>query len=404
MSVKQVDLTRLEAMEVWRKALIRTEWFETCAVEEVDVVNSLGRVTAQPVVAVRSVPHYAGSAMDGFAVRAVDTQGATPEAQISLRVIAPGEELVTGSALPVNTGDAIPSGADSVVMKEYVEERGEQVALMTAVAAGQHVRKIGEDIQTGSLVLPTGRVIRPVDIASLLAAAGDRVTVMAKPRVTVIPTGDEIVDSAEKLAPGYIRDINSPMLSALIGSWGADVWRHPIVPDAPETLREAITRSLAVSDLVVMNAGTSGGTEDFAASVLGSLGQVCCHGVAIRPGRPVLLAVVDGKPVIGLPGYPVSCMLTAHLFLCGLIHEFQRKELPRRQLVRATVSQDIGSKPGVEEYLRVTLKPSSPYAEASVLPRGASLISALSQANGMLRIESDCTEISAGEIVEVELF
>ena len=400
----QSDPTRLEAAANWRKALIQASWFETCATEEVAVTEAMGRVTAESVIAVRSVPHYAGSAMDGFAVRSADTREAVLDAPITLSLQSGNEAVMQGTAVAVNTGDALPPGADSVIMKEHVGWLDGNIEICSAVLPGQHIRQIGEDIAVGALVLPAGRVISPADIASALAAGGDRIQVRAKPRVMVIPTGDEIVDSAEKLKPGYIRDINSPMLSALISGWGAVVMRHPIVHDVPEALREAILSSLEVSDLVVTNAGTSNGTEDFTGPVLGILGQVCCQGVAIRPGRPVLLAVVGGKPVIGLPGYPVSCMLTAQLFVRELLYEFQGARPPEKQIVRARITQDIHSKPGVEEFLRVTMKQGHPYAEATVLPRGASLISALSQADGMLRIEADCAIVGAGEIVEIEMF
>ena len=400
----QSDPTRLEAAANWREALIEDGWFETCATEEVAVTEAMGRVTAESVIAVRSVPHYAGSAMDGFAIRAADTRAAAQDAPITLSLQSGNETVLAGTAVAVNTGDALPPEADSVIMKEHVGWQDGKIVIFSAVLPGQHVRQIGEDIAVGALVLPAGRIISPADIASALAAGGDRIPVKAKPRVTVIPTGDEIVDSAEKLKPGYIRDINSPMLSALITGWGAVVMRHPIVHDVPEALREAILSSLEVSDLVVTNAGTSNGTEDFTGPVLGILGELCCQGVAIRPGRPVLLAVVGGKPVIGLPGYPVSCMLTAQLFLRELIYEFQGARPPEKRIVRARLTQEIHSKPGVEEFLRVTMNQGRPYAEATVLPRGASLISALSQADGMLRIEADCAIVGAGEIVEIEMF
>ena len=400
----QSDPTRLEAAAKWREALTQAGWFETCATEEVAVTEAMGRVTAQSVIAVRSVPHYAGSAMDGFAIRSADTRDASPDAPITLSLNSGNEAVIERTASAVNTGDAVPPGADSVIMKEHVDWQDGKIEICSAVLPGRHVRQVGEDIAVGALVLPAGRVISPADIASALAAGGDRMQVKAKPRVTVIPTGDEIVDSAEKLKPGYIRDINSPMLSALISGWGAVVKRHPIVHDVPEALKEAILSSLEVSDLVVTNAGTSNGTEDFTGPVLSILGEISCQGVAIRPGRPVLLAVVGGKPVIGLPGYPVSCMLTAQLFLQDLLYEFQGARPPEKRIVQAVITQDIQSKPGVEEYLRVTMKQGSLCAEATVLPRGASLISALSQADGMLRLGADCVAVSAGEIVDIEMF
>lgn len=404
MSADITDLSLPEAANRWRQVLTQVGWYETCSHEEVKVVEAVGRVTAQPMFAVRPVPHYVGAAMDGFAVRSVDTQGAMPQARVILRIVSPDQSLTTGTAAVVDTGDALPSGADSVIMKEHVAARDEKIEISSAVLPGQHVRKVGEDIAAGAMVLPAGRIISPADIAAVLATGDDLIQVMERPRVTVIPTGDEIVDSAEKLKPGTILDINSPMLSALFSSWGAQVQRHAIVPDDPNRLREAITLSLKQSDLVVTNAGTSTGTEDYTKDVLGSLGKVCCHGVAIRPGRPVLLAVVGGKPVIGLPGYPVSCMLTAELFLRDMIYGYQRQEPPERRKVRAQIAQEVRSRSGVEEFLRVVLTPGSPLPTASVLGRGASLISTLTRAHGWLRIAANLEKVAAGEIVEVELY
>ena len=404
MSTLMSDPSRQEAAELWRTALSQSGWRGTCAVEEVKVVEAMDRVTAQPIVAVRPVPHYAASAMDGYAVRSSDTQIATPEAPIDLRLVSLGEEVSAGTAARVDTGDALPKGADSVIMQEYVTVQDGRIEISAAIIPGRHVRQIGEDIMTGEMVLPTGRIIGPADIAAVLAAGDDRIRVIACPRVTVIPTGDEIVDSAAELAQGTIRDINSYMLSALFASWGAKVRRHPIVPDDPDCLREAIDFSLRESDLVVTIAGTSGGTEDFTRAVMDSLGQVCCHGVAIRPGRPVLLAVIGGKPVVGLPGYPVSCMLTAELFLHDMIYEFQRKEPPEQRIIQARLAQDTRSKLGVEEFVRVALTTGTPYADATVPARGASLVSTLTQANGWLRIAANVEKIDAGAIVEVELF
>ena len=404
MSKVREDPTRLEAAGLWRQALDEAGWWATCAVEEVNVVDALGRMTARPVFAIRPVPHYAGSAMDGFAVRSADTLDASLENRVHLRIVSPDETVTAGTAVWVDTGDALPLGADSVIMQEHVVRSEGEIEIVTAILPGRHVRKIGEDIQAGAVVLPTGRILSPPDIAAALASSGDRIPVMALPRVTVIPTGTEIVDSAELLAPGTIRDINSPMLAALFSSWGANVRRHPIVPDVPDRLREALALSVAQSDLVVTIAGTSGGAEDFTKEVMQSLGQVCCHGVAIRPGRPVLLAVVGGKPVIGLPGYPVSCLLSAELFLRDLVYAYQRREAPARSIVRAKVAQQVHSKLGVEEYVRVALTPGTPYYTATVPARGASLISTLTQANGWLRIAAPLDLIRAGEIVEVELF
>ena len=404
MSAEMPDPTREEAAKRWHEALVQSGWLESCPMEETHIVDALGRVIVQPVVALRPVPHYAGSAMDGFAVRSMDTQDASPEQPIVLFIAPAGETLMPGTAVTVDTGDALPPGADSVLMKERASVRDGCIELHSPVLQGHHVRKIGEDIMTGETVLPAGRVVGPAEIAAALAVGAERVRIAAQPRIAVIPTGDEIVDSAEELPAGSIRDINSYMLTALFSSWGASVRRYPVVPDDPQLLRAAITGALTECDLVVTNGGTSAGTDDYTAEVFRDIGQMCCHGVAIRPGRPVVLAVVGGKPVIGLPGYPVSCMLTAELFLRDLLYEYQSADKPRRRTCRVKLAQEVRSKPEVEEYVRVKLIPGDEMDIACPLPRGASLISTLTQVDGWLRIGIGSYGLEADAIVEVELF
>lgn len=395
---------RLEAIRLWRQALLADNWLETCPVVEMDVTESRGRVTAEAVYASRSVPHYVASAMDGFAVYSEDTVPAKDGGWPKLKVLPSGQVLIPGAAVVVDTGDPLPAGADCVIMNEKVVRTGQQIELAKEARSGQHVRQIGEDIMWSALLLKAGRVMTPVDIAACLAAGNDRIKVMGKPKVSVIPTGDEIVDTAEELPAGKIRDINSHMLSALFDSWGANVQRSPVIPDVPERLRSAVSDAVTVSDLVVINAGTSGGTDDCSKSALASLGQVCCHGVAIRPGRPVILAVVAGKPVIGLPGYPVSCLLAAELFLQDLLHEYQRKVPPQRRTIKGCISRDIHSLAGSEEFLRVLVKQDETTATIIPLAKGASLISTLTQADGLLRIKPEQELLKAGDWVEVELF
>lgn len=398
------DPSRAEALSRWRQCLDQDGWLVSCRQEECKIIDAMGRVIAEPVFASRSVPHYVGAAMDGFAVRALDTTDLLPGEGRHLPVLQPGSPWRPQTAVVVDTGDALPDGTDSVIMKEHVVFDAERIEFRSSVSPGQHVRKVGEDILQGQLVLPAERVVSPADIAACLAVGADWVRVYARPRVCVIPTGSEIVDSAEDLPAGSIRDINSYMLVALFDGWGAISRRHPVVADDREGLQQAIARVLPENDMVVINAGTSSGTEDFTATVLAGLGRVCCHGVAIRPGRPVILAVVQGKPVVGLPGYPVSCMLTAELFTQELMYQYQRKSIPPKQTVQAKLGKAVESRLGVEEFLRVSLDYGLPLPQAMPLARGASLISTLTQAQGLLRIGPDTDKLSAGEIVAIELF
>jgi putative molybdopterin biosynthesis protein len=276
--------------------------------------------------------------------------------------------------------------------------------IIAAAAPWQHVRVIGEDIVANEMVLPEHHVITPSDIAALLAAGLDNVEVVAKPKVTVIPTGSELVATHQELTPGAILDVNSHMLCAAVATWGGEPKRHEIVYDDYQKIKTAIADSLKVSDMVITNAGTSAGTEDFTADILSELGEVLVHGVAIKPGKPVVLAICQGKPVIGLPGYPVSAMLTAELFVRSVLCARQKLPQPEVATVAATMSRQVYSHIGVEEYVRVSLGEVQGKTVAAPLGRGAGLISSLTKAQGMLAIAESRDGLSAGTVAEVKLF
>jgi len=397
-------LPREQAEKLWWDKLIKADYFSNLPVEEVIISESLGRVTAQCVYARQSVPHYNGSAMDGIAVRAQDTFGAAETLPKKLLVLKAGQAFKEGGCYVVDTGDLLPTGTNAVIMIENVNLSGGYAEITEASAPWQHVRVIGEDIVANEMVLPEHHVITPVDIAALLAAGLDRVAVIAKPKVTVIPTGSELVASHRELKPGAILDVNSYMLCAAVTSWGGAPERHEIVYDDYEKIKEAIAASLPFSDMILINAGTSAGTEDFTADALAELGEVLVHGVAIKPGKPVVLAICQGKPVIGIPGYPVSAMLTAELFVRNIL--FARQKLPQlaEETVSATVSKPVYSNIGTEEYIRVSLGEVHGKLVAAPLGRGAGLISSLTKAQGMLIIDETKDGLSAGSVAEVALF
>ena len=398
------DCSREEALLLWRGALEDAGWLSARVPQEIAACETVGRVTAEPVLSSRPVPHYSCAAMDGIAVRSLDTCPASEAEPVRLRLVLSGEALSCGAACIVDTGDALPENADSIIMREHIVFQGENAIVQAPVIPGRHIRLVGEDIRADDMILPAGREIGPADMAAIMAAGVNRVRVYPRPRVTVIPTGSEIIDSEEPLPAGCIRDVNSYMLAAMFGTWGAEACRHDVVPDDVGQIRAAITGSISASDFVVINAGTSKGSEDFTAGVLHDLGRICCQGVAIRPGRPVILAVLQGKPVIGLPGYPVSCKLTADLFIRDLIHEFQGKKAPERRTIKASLAEDVKSVPGVEEFIRVTLTEASDGIVALPLPRGASLISTLVKAQGLIRIPAGRGGLSSGDEILVELF
>lgn len=397
-------LTRKNAQEIWMKALAESAYLTNRLVEKLPVDDALGRVMASSVYAAQSVPHYNGAAMDGIAVRSHDTYGASETEPRKLTLLPLGSVLAEGCCMIVDTGDLLPAGADAVIMIEDVHLDGNLAEIMAAAAPWQHVRVIGEDIVKNELVVTEGQVIGVAHIGALIASGLEVVPVLAKPRVTIIPTGSELVATVGELKPGSILDVNSHMLAAAVASWGAIAHRHHIVSDDFGRLTDAVAAALSESDMVIVNAGTSAGTEDFTAKVLASLGKVLAHGVAIKPGKPVVLALCSGKPVIGLPGYPVSAMLTADLFVRPALEGRQNLSVRESQKINAVSTRQIYSHIGVEEYIRVSLGQVNDKTVAAPLGRGAGLISTLTKAQGVLAIPAAKDGLAAGSTVAITLF
>ena len=393
-------LPREQAEGLWLDKLTAAGFFDNFSTEEIPIDDSLGRVTAKCSYARQSVPHYNGSAMDGIAVRAQDTFGAGETTPKRLKVLQLGEPFVDNSCYIVDTGDLMPPETNGVIMVEDVHFVDGFAEIINAAAPWQHVRIIGEDIAINEMVLPEYHVITP---PAMLAAGLDTVEAIARPVVTIIPTGTELVATRQELVPGAILDVNSHMLCAAATTWGADARRHPIVRDEYQQLKVAVENSLKISDIVITNAGTSAGTEDFTSSVLAELGEVLVHGVAIKPGKPVVLAICRGKPVIGLPGYPVSAMLTAELFVRDVLYRRQKLVPPTVKTVAATISRQVYSHIGVEEYVRVSLGEVQGKTIAAPLGRGAGLMSSLTKAQGIMVIGAAKDGLAAGTVTDVKL-
>ncbi|MBM7866921.1 molybdopterin biosynthesis protein [Heliobacterium gestii] len=396
-------LQRDEAQALWRKRLSDSGYFEGLPAEPLPVTAALGRVTARTVYARQSVPHYNGSAMDGIAVYAPDTYGAQETAPERLTLLPAGAPFAPGGCYMVDTGDAMPDGTNAVIMIEDVHIAEGKAEIIAAAAPWQHVRIIGEDIVAGELVIPEHHVIAPVDIAALLAAGLDTVAVIKKPKVAVIPTGDEIVATRAELQPGAILDVNSHMLAAAVTEWGGEAVRKTIVSDRREAIQQAVVESLAESDMVIINAGTSAGREDYTAQVLSAIGEVLVHGVAIKPGKPVVLSLCQGKPVIGLPGYPVSAMLTAELFVRDVL--LARQKLPPQAppQMEAALAKTVASTIGMEEYVRVSIGDVQGRWIAAPLSRGAGMMSSLTKAQGIIRVDRGSAGLPAGLVLPVTL-
>ncbi|MBW1916827.1 MAG: molybdopterin biosynthesis protein [Deltaproteobacteria bacterium] len=353
------------------------------APEEVPTVEALGRVTAAPVIARLSSPHYHSAAMDGYALEASATFGATTEQPRRLRL---GQE-----AFPVNTGNLLPPGTDAVIMVEQVNPiDDESIEIEAAVHPWQHVRRVGEDLVAGEMVLPEKTVITPAAQGALLAGGITRVLVKQRPRVVIIPTGSELLPvtelSREDLTPGKIIEFNSVMLASLVEQASGLPQIHPPVPDTLTAIQAALDIAVNQGDIIIINAGSSAGTEDYTAEAVSNLGEILVHGVAMMPGKPTILGVVQGKPVIGNPGYPVSAVLSAEQFILPLIAGMVGRPLPPRPQVKVHAAQKIPSKAGLEEFIRVTLGKVGERVIATPLPRGAGTITSLVRADGIIRI------------------
>ncbi len=387
------DLPLEDAFARWTAALRARGLLRPLEGEVVDAADAYGRVTAEPVAAVRSVPHYHAAAMDGIAVQAADTFGASETTPVRLH---------PDQFRPVNTGDPLPDGTDAVIMIEDVHEVGAEAEIIASVVPWQHVRLAGEDVVATELLLPSNHRIEPADVGALLAAGVQRVRARRRPTVLFVPTGSEIVPAAAELRPGEIPEFNTAMLAAEVRAWGGAVVRHPVVPDDVGRLVAAL-REAGPCDLVVTMAGASAGSHDYTAEVFSRLGEVLVHGVAIRPGKPVVLGVVGETAAIGLPGYPVSAALTFDLFARPVFHAMLGIAPPERERVRATVVRKIHSTAGVDEFVRVTVARVGDRIVAAPLARGAGLVTSLVRSDGWLVIPRSSEGVEAGAVADVEL-
>ncbi len=371
--------------------------------ETVEVGRALHRITSEPVFARISSPHYHGSAMDGICVRAEDTFGATEFAPRQLRLLndaaRPG-----GCFAYLDTGQPLPSWADAVIMIEKVRELdGATVSIDEAASPWQNVRLVGEDVVATELLLPRNHRLRPYDLGAILAAGHTTVRVKARPRVALIPTGDEITGPGETARPGQIIDFNSTVLAAMVTECGGTPVILPAVADDPARLRHALRDALADHHLVALIAGSSAGEHDFTAEVIDAEGELLVHGIEVMPGKPAVLGVAGGKPVIGIPGYPVSAIVIAREILQPALQRMLGTGNDPRSTVRAVAPRKIPSRLGLEEFVRVTLGRVEERLMALPLARGAGVISTMVRADGLLRIPGMVEGINAGEEVDVEL-
>ncbi len=371
--------------------------------ETVEVGQALHRVTAEPVFARISSPHYHGSAMDGICVRAEDTFGATEFSPRRLRLLA-DEAEAEGCFAYLDTGQPLPPWADAVIMIEKVRDAGEgAVSIDEAATPWQNVRLVGEDVVATELLLPRNHRLRPYDLGAVLAAGHTTLRVKARPKVAIIPTGDEITAPGETARPGEIIDFNSTVLAAMAAECGGAAETLTAVPDDPALLKQALADAVDGHHLVALIAGSSAGEHDFTAEVIDGAGRLLVHGIDVMPGKPAVLGVVGGKPVIGIPGYPVSAIVIAREILQPALQGMLGAGAASPARIRAVAPRKIPSRLGLEEFVRVTLGRVEDRLMAVPLARGAGVITTMVRADGFLRIPGTVEGINAGEEVDIEL-
>ncbi len=388
------DVPAARALDAWRGARAAAGCPARLPAIRVRVQDAAGRVTAEPVWATRSSPPFDAAGMDGIAVRAADTLGASETTPVYLE--PRGYEVV-------DTGDPMPDGRDAVVMREHVHFSGRVAELRAAVPPYQHVRSIGEDVSAAELLLPEGHRLRGVDLAAAAAAGATHLSVRRAPVVTVLPTGDEVRPIGTPTGPGEILDTNSLMLATQAREAGCEARCLPIEPDDPVGLARAVRAAVAGCDLLIIVAGSSAGRDDYTASIVAQLGTLAVHGVAVRPGHPVVLGVVDGTPVLGAPGYPVSASLTFDIFAGPLLAELEGSVPRRRPLARARLARKLASPLGMDDWVRVRLGMVGGAMVATPLPRGAGVLTSLVRADGLLVVPAGLEGHHPGEEVDVEL-
>ncbi|MCE7989259.1 MAG: molybdopterin biosynthesis protein [Caldilinea sp. CFX5] len=393
------DIALDQAVTAWHTALSGQGLLQPLPSEVIPLPHALGRVTAAPVWARISAPHYHASAMDGYAVLADDTRGATETSPKQLRI---GQQ-----AFYVDTGDPLPPQTNAVIMIEHVQRLesadGPCIEILEPTPPWRYVRPMGEDMVATELVLPANHRLRPQDLGAIAGCGHNTVAVYRRPRVAIIPTGTELVSPGIDLKPGDIIEYNSLMLGAQAEEAGAVVTRYPITADVYDAIRAAVVDALATHDLVAVNAGSSAGSEDYTARIVADLGQLCVHGIAIRPGHPVILGVAQGKALVGIPGYPVSAALTFDLLVKPLLYRWQGQLPPERPTIQAQVTRKVLSPMGEDEFLRVTVGKVGDKVVTTPLAGGAGVISSLVKADGILTIPRFSEGHHAGEQVTVEL-
>lgn len=381
--------------------------------ESIPTSQALGRVLAEDIIAPHALPHFPRSTMDGYAVRAADTVGASESLPAYLRVIgelrmghAPDVTVGPGEAAIIHTGSVLPPGADAVVMVERTQPAGsDEIEVLKSVALGENVIPVGEDVRQGDLVLRAGHRLRAQGLGGLMALGVTIVQVARQPRVAIISTGDELVPPEETPGINKVRDINSITIGALVAANGGIPLQKGIVRDDADALLAAAQAAWREADVVTITAGSSVSVRDMTATIIEQLGEpgVLVHGITLKPGKPTILAVCDGKPVFGLPGNPVSAVNSARLFVVPVLWRLQGAEPPRAGSVKARLAENVAAGQGRETFVSVRLEERE--GELWAVPNfgESNLIFTLVRGEGVVRIPLGATGLPRGTDVEVEL-
>ena len=379
------------------------------AIERVELADAAGRVLAAPVVADRDVPGFDRSAMDGYAVRATDLASAAAAKPVQRALLeavhaghVPRSAVTVGTCIQIATGAPLPTGAEAVVKVEDTAREGDAVLVRVAVERGKHVVPRGEDMRAGDEVLSPGMVLTPARVGVLAALGLTQTGVFHRPRVTLLPPGTEVVPPGRPLEAGQVYDSNAPALTPLVREAGAVVERMPVLGDEPEVLEEALRAAAGTSEVVVVTGGSSVGERDLLAPAMERLGSVEFHGVSVKPGKPVLFGRLDGALVLGLPGNPTSCLLTAWLFLRPALRRMARLPPDLRRCRQAKLTAPVQPVRGRDQLMMVRLEGEGDELRATPCYRGSGAIMSMAQADGLVALPAN-TGAGAGDRVEVEL-
>ncbi len=377
--------------------------------EKVDLLNAYNRVLSQDIVAKYDVPHFDRSAVDGYAVKAENTFGASTTNPILLKVVGSVEigekadfEIKDGEAVKIATGAPIPKGANAVVMLEYTNDLGEYVEILNAVSPFKNVSRRGEDVKAGEVVISKGEILQPQDIGILASLGVREVEVVKIPKIAVLTTGNELVELCEELEVGKIVNSNSPMICAAIKEIGCIPIPLGIAKDNPKEIESKIEEGLRVADAVVITGGTSVGEKDYVSVVVKNLGNLIVHGVSMKPGMPTGLAVINGKPVLLLPGFPMAALLAFYTFMPKIVERLLGIKILKKkgEIIKAIAKRRIPSSSGIRTFARVIYK--NGFVEP-LRTSGSGIITSMIKANGLVVIEEDKEGIEEGEEVDVTL-